>query len=232
MLEVKNLYKKYGKKCVLNNMNYLFTPGIYGLLGPNGAGKSTLMNIISDVIDSSEGSVEYMGKNIKNMKSEYRKHIGYLPQNTGLYPEFTLTEMLEYFAYLRGLDKSKIPEMMEKVLTGTNLLSKKDDKIKTFSGEMKRRAAIAVTFIADPEILIFDEPTVGLDPKERIRFRELILNNKKDKVIIISSHIVSDLDMIADKILLIKEGVIAGEIDNDGSHNLEDEYMTLFEEDE
>lgn len=106
-------------------MNYLFTPGIYGLLGPNGAGKSTLMNIISDVIDSSEGSVEYMGKNIKNMKAEYRKHIGYLPQNTGLYPEFTLTEMLEYFAYLRGLDKSKIPEMMEKVLTGTNLLSKK-----------------------------------------------------------------------------------------------------------
>lgn len=82
MLEVKNLYKKYGKKCVLNNMNYLFTPGIYGLLGPNGAGKSTLMNIISDVIDSSEGSVEYMGKNIKNMKAEYRKHIGYLPQNT------------------------------------------------------------------------------------------------------------------------------------------------------
>lgn len=125
MLEVKNLYKKYGKKCVLNNMNYLFTPGIYGLLGPNGAGKSTLMNIISDVIDSSEGSVEYMGKNIKNMKAEYRKHIGYLPQNTGLYPEFTLTEMLEYFAYLRGLDKSKIPEMMEKVLTGTNSLSRK-----------------------------------------------------------------------------------------------------------
>lgn len=190
------------------------------------------MNIISDVIDNSEGSVEYMGKNIKSMKAEYRKHIGYLPQNTGLYLEFTLTEMLEYFAYLRGLDKPKIPEMMEKVLTGTNLLSRKDDKIKTFSGGMKRRAAIAVTFIADPEILIFDEPTVGLDPKERIRFRELILNNKKDKVIIISSHIVSDLDMIADKILLIKEGVIAGEIDNDGSHNLEDEYMTLFEKDE
>lgn len=231
MLEIKNLCKQYGKLKVLKNLNFKFEHGIYGILGPNGAGKSTLMNLISDITDRSSGSIEYDGKDIKVLKDEYRKKIGYLPQNIGLYPEFTLEETLEYFAYLRGVNKSETESRICDVLEYTNLSLKRKDKVGTFSGGMKRRAAIAITLIGNPELIIFDEPTVGLDPKERIRFRELLLKIKQDKIILLSSHIVSDLDKVADNILIMKDGRIVDDVENNNV-DLEDKYMMFFKDDE
>ena len=170
MLEVKELSKKYGKRYGLIDFNYNFENKVYGLLGPNGAGKSTLMNIICKVLKRTSGEIIYEGKDIDEWKDEYRKYVGYLPQYTGLYQDFTVKETLEYFAYLRGIAKEKVEENVNMVLEYTNLSDRAKDKVESLSGGMKRRLAIAITLVGNPKILIFDEPTVGLDPMERYRF--------------------------------------------------------------
>ena len=231
MLEIVKLCKKYGKNKALWDFSEKFEHGIYGLLGKNGAGKSTFMNIVADVLDKTSGDILYNEKNVKEMKADYRKLIGYLPQNVGLYPGFTARETLEYFGYLRGVKKEDMEEGIDRALSATNLLKYKDNKISSFSGGMKRRMAIAITLIGDPEILIFDEPTTGLDPQERVRFRELLLKVRENKTVIISTHIVSDVDKLADHVLIIKEGKVVHRIE--GKHDdLEGTYMKFFEGEE
>lgn len=210
MLELRNISKSYGKKEVLSNINIIFESGIYGLLGPNGAGKSTMMNIISDIMNPSDGEVLYEETPIKKLDEQYRLHIGYLPQKVGYYGNFTAKKTLEYFACLRGVNKSEIEQRIDKVLETVNLLDNRNDKVKTFSGGMKQRLGIAISLIGNPEILILDEPTVGLDPKERIKFRNIISKLSKEKTIILSTHIVSDIDTIAQYVILIKKGKIIG----------------------
>lgn len=229
MLEISNLNKKYGKKTALVNFSFKFNTGIYGLLGPNGAGKSTLMNILADVIDANSGDVLYNGVDRKKLGADYREKIGYLPQAAGLYNNFTAEEILRYFGTLRNVHKNECSERIDYCLKAVNLSENKKDKIGSFSGGMKRRMEIAITLVGDPEILIFDEPTVGLDPKERIRFRELLLDLKKDKTIILSSHIVSDIDKIADYVIMLKSGKIIFENENKDI-NLENKYMELYNE--
>ncbi len=231
MLEIQNLTKNYGKKIALNDISYKFDTGVYGLLGPNGSGKSTIMNIIADVIPMSRGNIIYEGKQISKLGETYRECIGYLPQNCGLINNFSAYDNLKYFALLRGVPKSELDKRTDYALQSVNLFERKKDKVDSFSGGMKRRLAIAITIIADPQILIFDEPTVGLDPKERHRFKELIMDLGKTKTIILSSHIVSDIKETSTKLLILKEGVLvfdSTKID----FNIEEKYLEYFPENE
>lgn len=227
MLEIKNLTKKHGKKEALVNANIIFNKGIYGLLGPNGAGKSTMMNIIADILKPTSGEVLYDGQNIKQLKSRYRLKIGYLPQKVGYYGDFTAKQTLEYFAVLRGVEKNQMKERIDRMLAMVNLSENVNDKVMTFSGGMKQRLGIAVTMISEPEILIFDEPTVGLDPKERLNFRKLLKQISKERTVILSTHIVSDLNDIADYVLILKEGCVVENKKMD-SESLEELYLQYF----
>lgn len=206
-LEISSLVKKYGKKTALDKVSYVFGNGIYGILGPNGAGKSTLMNIITTGIIADEGNVIYNGKDIKG-NNEYKKIIGYVPQQQRMYEEFTGKQYLGYFAALKGVKGKDVKKRIDDVLRTVNLYDVANVKIKAYSGGMKQRILIAQAFMADFEILILDEPTVGLDPEERERFKTMLKDLSKDKIIILATHIVSDLDDIADYIIHMKNGKI------------------------
>ena len=234
MLELVNVCKSYKEKEVLHNFSMKFEKGIYGLLGPNGAGKSTMMNIIADVLKPSKGDVLYDGVSIYKLKEKYRSHIGYLPQHVGYYDNFTADMTLEYFANLRGVPKKEYKERIENVLKAVNLSENAKQKVKTFSGGMKQRLGIAVALIANPDVLILDEPTVGLDPKERINFRELLRGLAGEKTIILSTHIVSDVEDIADYLIFLKNGniVLTDSTDNIlEKTSVEEQYMEFFGED-
>ena len=185
--------------------------GVYGLLGANGAGKTTLMRLLCDILNPTSGEIRYDGQNIHVMGEEYRSLLGYLPQNFGYYPEFTAEKFMLYMAALKGLNRSFAKNRTEELLRLVGLEKEHRKKIKTFSGGMKRRLGIAQAMLNEPEILILDEPTAGLDPKERVRFRNLISSFSKDKIVLLSTHIVSDVEYIADKIFLMKEGQILKE---------------------
>lgn len=210
MLELKNITKRYGKKTALSDINIRFEHGIYGLLGPNGAGKSTMMNLMADILTPTAGEILYGGQSVKKLGDGYRAHIGFLPQRAGYYAQFTAEDTLRYFALLRGVAKAEIPERIDQVLQEVHLIKNKKDKVKTFSGGMKQRLGIAITLVGAPDILIFDEPTVGLDPKERIQFREVLQRLSENSTIILSTHIVSDVANIADYVVLMKDGKMVG----------------------
>ena len=180
--------------------------GVYGLLGANGAGKTTLMRMICDIQEPTSGEIFCNGQNIREMGEEYRDRLGYLPQNFGYYPEFTAYKFLLYIASLKGLGKEQAAVRALYLLEMVGLADQKKQKIKTFSGGMKQRLGIAQAMLNEPEILILDEPTAGLDPKERVRFRNLISSFSKDKIVLLSTHIVSDVEYIADEILVMKDG--------------------------
>lgn len=205
-LELKDLTKSYKEKTAVNNVNAVFRPGTYGLLGANGAGKTTLMRMICDVLSPSSGEITVNGNRIKAMGENYRSLLGYLPQNFGYYPDYTAKEFLNYIAALKGIPKTAAKIQTNQLLELVSLSSVSNQKIKTFSGGMKQRLGIAQAVLGNPKILILDEPTAGLDPKERVRFRNLIADFAKDKIVILSTHIVSDVEYIADYILLMKEG--------------------------
>lgn len=208
MLELRDVKKSYGKKEVLHGINIKFENGIYGLIGPNGAGKSTVMSIMADVLDMTSGEIFLDGINISELKQKYREKIGFLPQNVGYYPNFTAWKTVEYFGYLRGVKKENMQERIETVLKSVNLYEHRNEKVKTFSGGMKQRLGIAITCVSDPNIIIFDEPTVGLDPDERVRFKNLISKLGKTKTVILSTHIVSDVEETADYMIIIRDGII------------------------
>jgi ABC-type multidrug transport system ATPase subunit len=209
-LTVKDICKSYGsKKAALSHADIVFTPGIYGLLGPNGAGKSTLMNIITDNIKADSGQVFYNGTDIHSLGDQYRACLGYMPQQQVLYDNFTGEEFLWYMAALKGMQKSLCRNRISELLHMVNLWTEKDKKIGSYSGGMKQRILIAQAMLNDPEILIMDEPTAGLDPSERIRIRNFLSTIAENKIIIIATHIVSDIEFIAKEIVLLKNGEIA-----------------------
>ncbi len=207
-LKINNLSKKYKKGAVkaLDNFSITLTPGVYGLLGPHGAGKSTLMNIITDNLNADCGEVLYNGENIKKLGKDFRAVLGYMPQQQGLYDDFTLNRFLWYMAALKGLKRKEAKEKITNLLETVNLTDSAHKKLGAFSGGMKQRALIAQALLNEPEILILDEPTAGLDPKERIRIRNFISEIAKDKIVLISTHVVSDIEFIAKEIILLKEG--------------------------
>jgi ABC-type multidrug transport system ATPase subunit len=209
MLSVNNVSKSYGKFVVLKDINLEFTNGIYGLLAPNGAGKTTLIKILATLLFPTQGEVLYEGKDIIKMDEDYRDVLGYLPQDFGYYKNYSPKKYLLYLAALKGVEqkiaKNKVPELLKIV----GLEDVEDKKMKKFSGGMIQRVGIAQAMLNDPKILILDEPTAGLDPKERVRFRNLISELARDRIVILSTHIVSDLESVANEIILIKDGTIA-----------------------
>lgn len=217
MLKIVGLNKSYGKNHALDNFNYEFKEGIYGLLGPNGAGKSTLMNIITDNLSADTGEITLDGDDAKRLGKEYRKILGYMPQQQGLYSNFTLLRFLYYMAALKGIPKSHANEQIEQLISLVNLNEHRLKRLGSFSGGMKQRALIAQAMLGNPKILILDEPTAGLDPKERIRIRNLIAEIAFDKIVIIATHVVSDIQFIAKEVLLLKKGRI---VSSDSPHKL------------
>lgn len=203
-LELINLSKKYGKTEALHDFNATLENGIYGLLGPNGAGKSTLMNIITGLMRPSGGKVLLDNQSIDKMGRAYRKILGYLPQNPELYPFYTGIELLSYFARLKAVDNSE--ERLYALLDMVHLSDAADKKVGKYSEGMKKRIGIAIALLNNPKLLVMDEPTAGLDPKERIRFRSIISKIKYESIIIICTHIVSDVEHIADNIILMEKG--------------------------
>lgn len=207
-LSIDRLTKHYGNKIAVDCVNATLRPGVYGLLGANGAGKTTLMRMMCAVLESTSGEVFLDGKEITSMGADYRNVLGYLPQDFGYYPNYTAMEFLLYIAALKGIPKNIAKLRTKELLEVVGLSDVAGKKIKTFSGGMKQRLGIAQALLNTPEILILDEPTAGLDPKERIRFRNLISDYAGNKIVILSTHIVSDIEAIADEVMLMKKGKI------------------------
>ncbi|MDG5789072.1 ABC transporter ATP-binding protein [Evansella sp. AB-P1] len=205
-LTIENISKQYKDKIAVKGFSAELTEGVYALLGPNGAGKTTLMRMVADILKPTAGRILFNDKDISVMGDQYRDVLGYLPQEFGLYKSFTATRFLMYFASLKGLDKKEAKIRVQEVLQLVNLQGEEKRKLSTFSGGMKRRIGIAQALLNDPKVLIVDEPTAGLDPKERVRFRNLLSEIAADRIVVLSTHIVSDIEYIAKEVLLMKEG--------------------------
>lgn len=205
-LKIEGLSKNYKNNTALDNFSCQLDSGIYGLVGPNGAGKTTLLRILATVIKPTKGRILINGEDIILNEENYRSIIGYLPQKLGFYREYTVTRFLNYISNLKGVDKNLSKEKIDNLLRLLNLNQHKDKKIKTLSEGIKQRIGIAQALLNNPKILIFDEPTLNLDPKERINFKNIISRLSADKIIIISTHIISDIECLSKEIILIKNG--------------------------
>lgn len=210
MMELKmtDLTKQYGRKTAVKGISLTLTGGVYGLLGANGAGKTTLMRLLCTLQKPTGGKILLDGKDVEGLGEEYRGLLGYLPQDFKYYPDFTALDFLLYLAAVKGLKEKAAGKRAAELLAEVGLLEESRHKIKTFSGGMKQRLGIAQAMLGDPKILILDEPTTGLDPKERVRFRNLINAFSKNRIVILSTHIVSDVEFIAEKIMVMKSGQV------------------------
>ena len=207
-LKTIELTKKFGSKTAVNHLNITLTNGVYGLLGANGAGKTTFMRLLCNIQTPTSGKIVLNGKNIVGLNEKYRGLLGYLPQHFGYYPDFTARDFLLYVSALKGLNEKNAKKKSKELLEAVGLSAESKHKIKTFSGGMKQRLGIAQAMLNNPHILILDEPTAGLDPKERVRFRNLISAFAKNRIVILSTHIVSDVEFIAEEIIMMKSGQI------------------------
>ena len=205
-LKIEHLSKQFKDKKAVDDACITLTPGVWGLLGANGAGKTTLMRMIADIMTPTSGAIYYDGADIRKMGESYRNIFGFLPQDFGYSRDFTVKDYLEYVAALKDVPAGETTKKINHLLEVLTLSDVKGKKIAKLSGGMKRRVGIAQAMLNEPKILVMDEPTAGLDPKERMRFRNLIAELAKDKIVILSTHIVSDIDSIADDILMIKKG--------------------------
>lgn len=238
-LSLLNITKSYGDRKALNGVSLSFEEGIYGLLGPNGAGKSTMMKIITANLKPDCGKVLWEGEEIHALGAKYRSLLGYAPQQQGLYDTFSGRRFLAYMAALKNISKNTFKSEIDRVLSFVNLTDKAGKSIGSYSGGMKQRILIAQALLGDPKIVILDEPTAGLDPKERVRIRERIREISRDKIILVSTHVVSDIESIAKEIILLKDGGIADtgtveglELKYGRAGGLEQVYMELFGEEE
>lgn len=207
-LELVDIQKSFKEKMAVHNVSMSLKSGIYGLLGENGAGKTTLMRMICGILEPTQGYILCDGMNIQKMGGAYRSLLGYLPQDFGYYEDFSAERFLYYMAALKAMPEDYAKNRIEELLEIVDLTAVKKKKLKTFSGGMIRRVGIAQALLNNPEILILDEPTSGLDPKERVRFRNIISSLGKNRIIILSTHIVSDIEYIADQIIIMKKGKI------------------------
>lgn len=205
-LELNNVTKKFGSFAAVEHMNLTMDSGVYGLLGVNGAGKTTLMRMLCTLLRPTDGSITCNGQDIFKMDGAYRKMIGYLPQDFGFYPEFTVQDYLLYIASIKGMRPAAAKKRTQELIQQSGLKKAVNKKMKKLSGGMKRRVGIAQAMLNDPKILILDEPTVGLDPNERIRFRNLLSELSAERLVLLSTHIVSDIEYIANEILLMADG--------------------------
>ena len=228
-LVIDRVSKQYKNKIAVDRINLTMGKGIYGLLGANGAGKTTLMRMICGILTPTSGTITYDGLDVS--EEEYRAVLGYLPQDFGYYPDFSGKDFLFYMAALKGLSKESAKKRVNELLELVSLTDVAKKKIKTYSGGMKQRLGIAQALLNNPQILILDEPTAGLDPKERVRFRNLIAELGKDNIVILSTHIVSDIDRIADRILMMNNGKLVFDGTREEiSGDLEEFYLNEFEE--
>ena len=205
-LSIDRLTKHFGRKIAVDCVSAALTPGVYGLLGANGAGKTTLMRMLCAILEPTSGEVRLDGKDVVAMGEAYRDVLGYLPQDFGYYPSYTAAEFLSYIAALKGIPRDAAGKKVQKLLHMLDLAAVADKKIKTFSGGMKQRVGIAQALLNDPQVLILDEPTSGLDPKERVRLRNLLSEYAGNKIVILSTHIVSDVEAIADQVFIMNAG--------------------------
>lgn len=205
MLTVENVTKKFGNFTVLDDVSLEFENGVYGLIAPNGAGKTTLMKMLATLSFPTSGKILYSGDDILKLDEKYRDIIGYLPQHFGYYRDKTPRQYLRYLAALKGIDKKESEKRIDELLETVSLTDSANKKMRKFSGGMIQRVGIAQALLNDPKILMLDEPTAGLDPKERVRFRNIIASLSRDRIVLLSTHIVSDVESIANKIVMIKD---------------------------
>lgn len=208
MLEIIELTKKYGSFTALDNINLTLDTGVYGILGANGAGKSTLLNLITDNIPRTTGEILYQGKDILSLGADFRKLVGYTPQLQGMYEEFTAGQFMRYIGALKGMKSKPCKEQTQDLLSLVGLDKHSHKKLGTFSGGMRQRILLAAAMLDNPQILILDEPTAGLDPEERIRLRNHIAEISKDRIVLLATHVVSDIECIAEKVILMKRGQV------------------------
>ena len=205
-LKFENLTKNYKTKIALNHFTVSLTEGIYGILGPNGAGKSTLMNLLTDNVKRTSGNIYFNGKEILTLKEKFRREIGYMPQQQGMYDEFSANRVLYYIAGVKGIPKKQAKQEISALLDLVGLSSVAHRRLGSFSGGMKQRVLLAQALLGNPSILILDEPTTGLDPEERIRIRNYISELSTNKIVLFATHVVSDIESIATEVLLIRQG--------------------------
>ena len=205
-LKLENVTKKYGEKVALDGFSYTFTPGIYGILGANGAGKSTMMNLITDNLPRNGGTISYDGTEVRKLGVDFRRILGYMTQQQGLYEGMTAESFLVYMARLKEIPRKEVKGQIQRVLEMTNLADVSHKKIGSFSGGMKQREMLAQALLGDPKVRMLDEHTAGLDPRERARLRDHIYRLAQHRIVLLATHIVSDIEAIADSILLLRQG--------------------------
>ncbi len=233
-LKIEGLTKKYGEKIALQDFSYTFSSGIYGILGANGAGKSTLMNLITDNVKRNGGKILWDGKEILELGKKFRSVIGYMPQQQGMYGEYSAVGFLRYIASIKEIPHKEANEQIKQLLEVVSLENAAHKKLGGFSGGMRQRVLLAQALLGNPQILILDEPTAGLDPKERLRIRNYISDLAENRIVFLTTHIVSDIESIAGEVLLMKNGRLithgspADLIAEVNGNNLEDVYMTFL----